>query len=75
MIKLTYRIICDICQKECAVENYDCTNDMNWVFPRPTNTHTYQINGIADLCNECAAPIAHAKHEVIQNYIRARGEA
>ena len=75
MIKLTYRIICDICQKDCSVEEYDCTNYLTGVFQRPSGLFTYQINGIAEMCDDCAAPIAQAKHEVIQAYIKRRSQS
>lgn len=74
MIKLTYRVVCDICQKECAFEEYDCTNYLGGVFPRPPSRYTYQINGIAEMCEDCAAPIAHAKHEIIQAYVNRRDQ-
>jgi hypothetical protein len=73
MIKLTYQTVCDICHKECHVESFDCTNYLGVAFPRPTTLHTYQLDGALEMCDECAAPIAQAKHDVIQAAIRARG--
>ena len=72
MIKLTYQTICDICYKECRVEKYDCVNYHGLAFPQPSKAHTYQLNGVVDLCDKCAAPIAQAKRAVIQAAIRER---
>ena len=69
MIKLTYQIICDICKKECSIEQYDCVNGTG-NFPRPTTQHTFAFGYSTELCNDCAAPLMIAREKVIS----ARGQ-
>lgn len=73
MIKLTYQIICDICKKECALENYDCTNYPLLQFPRPTMEYTFIFGYPTEMCHDCAAPLQKARYEVIDK-VRARGQ-
>ena len=72
MIKLTYAIICDLCKKECDTEHYECANHPGNAFPRPSNLFTYGLQGTLELCNDCAAPIVQAKHDVVADHIRTR---
>lgn len=68
MIKLTYKVICDLCAKECAEEHYDCTNYLTGVFPRPTNRYTYQIGYTAEMCDDCAAQIMEARDKAVAEW-------
>ena len=70
MIKLTYTTICDLCKNTCQMESFDCTNHLTGAFPNPTRMFTYQLQGIVELCDECAAPIVQAKHAVIAEHIK-----
>ena len=68
MIRLTYTHICDLCRKEIMQEDYDCTNYLGGAFPRPRNTHTYQIGYTAEMCPECAAQIIEARDKVVAEW-------
>jgi hypothetical protein len=75
LIEVTYKVICDICTQVCDTQTFDCTNMLGGVMPQPTRKHTYQIGGIAELCDQCAVPIAQAKHDVIMAHLaEERGE-
>jgi hypothetical protein len=65
MIRLTYTHICDLCKQEIDAEVYECSNNLNGVFPRPHNQYTYQIGYTAEICNDCAVPIMQARDEVV----------
>jgi hypothetical protein len=49
-------------------EDYDCTNYLGGAFPRPRNTHTYQIGYTAEMCPECAAQIIEARDKVVAEW-------
>ena len=68
MIKLSYKVICDLCGKECTEQNYDCTNYLNGVFPKPTNQYTYQIGYAAEMCDDCAAQIIKARDKAVAEW-------
>jgi hypothetical protein len=64
MIKLTYQVLCDLCKKECVKEEFDCMNHPQHAFPRPTRLFTYELQGMFEMCNECAAPLVQAKRDL-----------
>jgi hypothetical protein len=69
MIKLTYRIVCDLCKKECNAQEFECTNYPQYEFPRPTRVFTYDLQGMLEMCNECAAPLIQAKRDRIEEVL------
>jgi hypothetical protein len=76
MIKVTYTKICDICKTECGTESFDCTSHLGGgKFPVPQFRYTYQFGGVIELCDECATPLFKAKQEIIDKYVRARGQS
>ena len=68
MIRLTYTHFCDLCRREIDSETYECSNHLTGVFPRPHNQYTYQMGYVAEMCDECAAPIMQARDEVIKQW-------
>lgn len=72
MIRLTYKIVCDLCKKECATQEFDCMNHPHWEFPRPTRAFSYELQGALELCNDCAAPLVQAKHKRIEEVLLER---
>lgn len=66
MIKLTYRILCDLCKKECTRQEFECTNHPQYAFPRPFRRFTYELQGMLEMCDDCAAPLVQAKHDRVQ---------
>jgi hypothetical protein len=70
VIKLTYRIVCDLCKKECDKEEFEGTNYPQYAFPRPTRLFTYDLQGMLEMCNECAAPLIQAKQDRVQEVLK-----
>ena len=68
MIRLKYFYICDLCEKEIAGDQFDCSNFLTIDFPRPASTYTYQIGYTVEMCNECAGPLAEKRDEIIRKW-------
>ena len=69
MIRLTYQVLCDLCKKECDKQEFECTNYPQSEFPRPTRAFTYELQGMLEMCNECAAPLVQAKRDRIEEVL------
>ena len=73
MIKLTYKVVCDLCKKECVTQEFDCMNHPHWEFPRPTRAFSYELQGAMELCNDCATPLVQAKQEAVAQALKEQG--
>ena len=75
-IKITYDHECDGCKTIIRSENYDWSSFTSWTAPQPNRSSAFLLFGIsADLCSECAQPFLEAKERMMENIIKARGNA